>query len=194
MEINAEFSMFGNRLFFPVKLFVLSLAICVLPSLFAPIPQEPLPEHLKHFGGLFVRVGNDIKNAPPEDVEVAQRYPRSSSKGALVNGNRITILTAKSRYRVNEPVRIIHVHEVAAPGQRVYVMGPAPIYHEFVDGIQVTPDPPMVRGYAGMVVRSPEANYNYEITEYCFTEPGRHTIQWRDRDLRSNLLTVVVKR
>lgn len=150
-----------------------------------------LPKHLEHWGGLFLRVGDDVHFAPPEDVEVAKRYPRFPSKGKLTAGQRCTILTAKTRCRVGEPVRVIHVHEVTEPGQWVYVMGPKPIYREFVDGRQITPDAPRIRFIMGLVVDSPTADYNYDITEYRFARPGRYYIQWRN-GCPSNVLVIEV--
>jgi hypothetical protein len=35
-------------------------------------------------------------------------------------------------------------------------------------------------------------DYNYDITTYTFDESGRHTIQWRLGDLRSNTLELEV--
>jgi hypothetical protein len=155
---------------------------------------DPLPKYLREFGGLFVRIGDEIRYAPVEDIEVAKRYPLIPWKDRKRSGERRMILTAKRHYRVNEPVRVIHVHEASVPGQMVYVMGPQSIYSEYVDRKQVTPDPPMLQGINGLVVPGPIVNYNYEITEYRFSAPGEHRIQWGRGEGRSNVLTITIHR
>jgi hypothetical protein len=35
-------------------------------------------------------------------------------------------------------------------------------------------------------------DYNYEITRYRFSEPGRHTIYWQIGELRSTTLEIDV--
>ena len=66
------------------------------------------------------------------------RLPRVTrprkTRAKAVGGTRLTILAKKNRYRVNEEVRIIHVLEVVEPGHRLFVMGPKPIYGEYIDG------------------------------------------------------------
>lgn len=49
-------------------------------------------------------------------------------------------------------------------------------------------------------MKSPWADYNYDITSYRFNKPGKHTIQWKGGDpggaslgIPSNVLTVVVR-
>ncbi len=131
------------------------------------------------FPGLFVRKGDEIVAAPAEDVAVAKLYASFRHKGEVVNGRRVTIMTAKTHYAVGEEVRVIHVLEVVEPGQGVYVMGPKAVVDEYVDGRRVGPDEERVKVINGRVVQSPAVDYNWEITSYSFDELGVHTILWR---------------
>jgi hypothetical protein len=156
-----------------------------------------IPPHLRHVPELYARSGGDIVRAPAQDQAVAQQYPTATVRGALVDGLRMTILTARSRYAVGEEVRVVHVVETAA-GQEAYVMGPKPIYGEIVDGAAVTPDPetpdyPWVGVYDGAVLTGPAADYNFEVTAYRFDTPGPHRIEWRIGKLRSNTLVIDVR-
>lgn len=161
-------------------------------------PEEPLPPHLAQFPGLYVRKGDQIVDAPPADVAVAKTYPRSKDKGALVDGHRLTILASKRRYRVGEEVRVLHVHEVVAAGDMVYVMGPKPVRGEMLDGKLATPmvladgDPFVPEIYDGVTLQSPAVDYNWEITTYRFSAPGTHRIQWRLGKFDSNALVIEV--
>ncbi len=65
---------------------------------------------------------------------MARGYSYADDKGAIVDGRRATLLSRCDRYRVGEPVRVIHVFEIVEPGQDVYVMGPKEIRNEWVDG------------------------------------------------------------
>jgi hypothetical protein len=78
-------------------------------------------------------------------------------------------------------------------------MGPKPVTEEYVDGNANRPrEKPGV--YDGRVSHGPVADFHYEITEYTFDRPGRHTIQWRGGGhpikeplgLTSNVLTIEV--
>lgn len=164
----------------------------------ASVAEEPLPKHLEHFPGLFVRKGSEIVEAPAADVEVAKSYPRSKDKGPLIDGHRLTLLTKKRTYRVGEEVRVLHVHEVTLEGEQVYPMGPKPIRGEYVNGKLVTPsvvadaDPFIPEVYDGAVVPAPAADYNWEITSYRFSAPGTRTIQWKLGKYASNVLTVEI--
>jgi hypothetical protein len=164
----------------------------------ASAPEAPLPAYLQHFPGLYVRKGGEIVEAPEADVAVAKSYPRAAEKGPLIDGHRLTLLTAKRTYRVGEEVRVIHVHEVAIEGEQVYVMGPKPIRGELVNGKMVTPavladvDPFIPAIYDGAVLPSPAVDYNWEITSYRFSAPGGRTIQWKLGNFASNVLTIEV--
>jgi hypothetical protein len=164
------------------------------PSSSAPPPEEPIPPHLAHFPGLYVRKGDAIVDAPAQDVEVAKSYPRSKQKGPVIDGHRITLMTAKRRYRVGEEVRVVHVHEVVTPGEVVYVMGPKPVRGEMLDGKMVTPlvladgDPFVPEIYDGVTLQSPGVDYNWDITTYRFTAPGVHRVQWKLGKYESNVL------
>jgi hypothetical protein len=128
---------------------------------------------------LLERKGDKIVNAPPEDLALARTYHTFKDKGALISGQRVTIMTAKTNYKVGEPIRILHVLESVREGIKVYVMGPKTIYDEYVDGGLVTPKGPGNDGYDGMVIDRLWADFNYDITTYTFSEPGEHTIQWK---------------
>ncbi|MBN2493794.1 MAG: hypothetical protein JXR96_04315 [Deltaproteobacteria bacterium] len=164
-------------------------------------PTDPyVPGHLRHFPGLYVRKGDRIADAPPADVAVARGYPLFAAKGPAKNGIRLTIMTAKLEVAVGEEVRVIHVLEAFEPGREVYVMGPKTVFEEYVDGELATQRYAGPGVYDGAVMKSPWADYNYEITSYRFSKPGRHTIQWRGGDpsgesvgMQSNVLTISVR-
>lgn len=164
----------------------------------APAPEPPLPPHLAQFPGLYVRKGDQIVDAPPADVAVAKSYPRSKDKGPVTDGHRLTLLTARRKYRVGEEIRVIHVHEVVAEGEQVFPMGPKPVRGEFVDGKLVTPtvladvDPFQPEVYDGVVLTSPAVDYNWEITTYRFSAPGKRQIQWRVGKYASNVLLLEI--
>ena len=164
-------------------------------------PKSPLPEYLVDRPTvLYVRDGDKIVNAPAADLTVAQRYPEFQDKGKLHKGQRITIMTAKMTYQVGEEVRVIHVLEAPKPGLELYVMGPKQIHDEFVDGKPASPARTGLAGYNGRVTKSPDVDFNYEISSYTFDKPGQHTIQWKgaghpiqgNLDLESNLLRITV--
>lgn len=155
---------------------------------------ESIPEHLRRWPGLYILQGNQIIEAPAEDIAVARGYPTCSDKGPILDGKRLTILTKKTTYQVNEEIRVIHVVEVIEGGHHVYVMGPKLIYGEYVDGQLVTEplpdrdDPLVPRMYNGAVLPSPAVDYNHEITTCTFSEPGTHQIYWKLGSLQSNVL------
>ena len=159
-------------------------------------------EYLRANPLLFARDGDEIVFAPAEDSAVAQQYPQFEDKGPVHNGQRITIMTAKSTYRVGEEVRIIHVLEAPEPGYRLYVMGPKTIVNEFVDGKLASPESSGWFCYDGRVINSPGIDFNYEVSTYTFDTPGEHTIQWKggcdqnqgDLKLESNVLRIMVTR
>jgi hypothetical protein len=158
-----------------------------------------VPPHLRQFPGLSVRRGDDIVSAPEEDVEVARGYPSAPSKGVWIDQRRLTLLTARLRIRVGEPVRVIHVAETTRAGDQLYVMGPKPIRGEHVDGALRTTaapgsgDPLAPAGiYDGRVMPAPAVDYNWDVTEYSFSSAGSHTIVWKLGALVSNQLIVEV--
>lgn len=155
-------------------------------------------EHLEREPRLYIRVGDRLIKAPQQDQEVARSYPEWPDKGALVDGLRVTILTARQEYRVGEEVRVIHILEATEPGHDVYIMGPKPVYGEYVnDSLATAPvpdvgDPWVPQFYDGAVLQSPAVDYAYEITRYFFSDEGVGRIQWRLGILRSNTLTLKV--
>ncbi len=159
---------------------------------------ENIPEHLKHFPGLYIRKDEQIINAPNEDIIVAQSYPTYKDKGAIVKEQRLTIITAKNIYKVNEEIRIIHIYEAIESGYEVYVMGPKPIYNEYIDNELMTKplpeseDPLIPSLYNGAVLSSPAVDYNYDITSYTFDEIGTHKIYWELGFLKSNIIILEI--
>jgi hypothetical protein len=146
---------------------------------------------------LYVRVGDRIVPAPPEDQAVLERYAEFPDKGPVAHGYRLTILTGRTSYRAGEEVRVVHVCEAVEPGTELFVMGPKQVYGEEVDGVPVTPpplgiDPLRPAEYDGRVLPGPAADANYEITSYRFDAPGTHTIRWCPRSPASNELRLEI--
>lgn len=151
-----------------------------------------VPLYLREWRGLSMREGDRIVEARPEDIAVAKSYPAAKDKGPVVGGIRRTIMTEKRDYRVGEHVRVIHVVEAVEPDHDLYVMGPKPVYGEYVDGRLVTPPAPVAEDYDGPVLPSPNVDYNYDITTYRFPEPGRHRIYWQPDEAPSNTIEIDV--
>jgi hypothetical protein len=147
---------------------------------------------------LFVREGDRVVEAPEEDIAVAERYAEWEQKGSPVAGRRITVMTARSTYSVDDEVRVIHVMEALEPGVALYVVGPKPVVAEYVDGELRTSaavsgvDPLVPATYDGPVLDGPGVDFNWEITSYRFSDPGRHSIVWEPGDVRSNDLPLDV--
>lgn len=156
------------------------------------------PAYLAKFPGLWVRSGEDVVEAPPEDVALAKTYPRSDDKGPVVDGHRLTLLVKKTKLKIGEEVRVLHVHEVTVEGEMLFPMGPKAVRGEHLDGKLVSPtvlgDPnPFVPDvYDGPTMQSPGADYSWEITRYKFTAAGVHTVQWRLGKYQSNVITLQV--
>lgn len=173
------------------------LAACAAPPPSSPPAYQP-PAYQLRWGGLSVRDGNRLVDAPATDAAVVQGYAAWPSKGAEVDHTRLTLMTAKTDYAVGEPIRVLHVLDVSAPGRGVYIMGPKRPAGEYVDGILTTnapeiPSYPWVATYDGVVLPSPAIDYNFEVTSYRFAAPGTHAIQWRLGALASNVLAVRVR-
>ena len=159
-------------------------------------------KHLRNNPSLLAREGDEIVDAPAEDSAVAQQYPNFKNKGPVHDGQRITIMTAKTTYQVGEQVRVIHVLDAPEPGHELYVMGPKAIHNEFVDDKKASPEKARSGAYNGMVTKSPDVDFNYEVSTYTFKTPGEHTIQWKgggaglqgDLKLESNVIKIMVKR
>lgn len=157
-----------------------------------------LPEYLKRWGGLFVREGDRIVDAPAPDIAVARDYPHFSDKGPVLGGRRITVLTQTLSHMAGEEVRVIHVVEYTEPGHQAYVVGPKTVFGEYVnDELMTDPvpegDPLVPLTYNGLTLASPAVDYNFEITSYIFQVPGIYRIQWRLGVLHSNELAVTVE-
>jgi hypothetical protein len=160
--------------------------------------RHDVPIHLRRWPGLYVREGDRIVAASEEDAAVARSYPQWPDKGLILNGQRLSIMTERHRYQVNEEIRVIHVFEVLDSGYQIYVMGPKPVYGEYVDERLATdlpsdPDaalrPPR---YDGVTLPSPAVDYNFDITTYKFADPGIHEIYWKLGALKSNTLLLEI--
>jgi len=130
--------------------------------------------------------------------EVSRVYADWRDKGPIVDGKRLTLITAPTTCRPGDEVRVLHVFERTEPGGWLYVMGPKLPYGEYVDGRLVTEAPPAdddplaPADYDGETAPSPDIDTNFEVTVYSFDEPGRHEIVWELGTLRSNALTIDV--
>jgi hypothetical protein len=155
--------------------------------------KTDMPEYLGRWPGLFMRKGDAIVEALPEDIEVATNYPAFRNKGHVLAGRRITIMSRKTTYHIGEAVRVLHVLEVLEPGHSIFVMGPKTVFDEYVDDCLVTEEyPEEEQVYDGRVLPSPGVDYNYDITTYSFEGPGRHTIYWQMGEMRSNTLELEI--
>lgn len=162
--------------------------------------SQDLPEHLRHWGGLYERKGESIVDASPQDVAVAKAYPFFADKGEWQDDLRITIMTEKTSYRIGEEVRVLHAVESIKEDGLLYIMGPKMIYDQYVNGeltTEKTPeyqtDPLVPLIYDGAVESAPALDYNYDISLYTFDKPGEYVIQWKPGTLRSNLIRIRVK-
>ena len=123
----------------------------------------------------------------------------AGAEGPESRGYRLTILAAKTELAVDETVRVVHVCESVTEDAELYVMGPKPVYDEYVDGIRATDrlpageDPFAPAAYDGRVLPGPGVDTNYEVMEYAFTSPGEHTVQWRLGEKGSNTLRFTVR-
>jgi hypothetical protein len=163
----------------------------------AATPAAPAIAPLAHIPEIYERRGNDIVLAPDEDQAVAQRY-RSSAHGDVDGSLRMTLLTARTSYRVGETVRVLHAVEAIDASAEAWVMGPKPVFGEYVDGVDRTRPPeiagyPWVGTYDGAVLHGPAGDFNFNITSYTFDTPGRHTIEWRLGALHSNTIVLDVR-
>jgi len=168
----------------------------------APAPSvakevAPTTEHPVRIPEIYERRGGDIALAPDADQAVAQRY-WSSPHGEVHGGLRMTILAARQSYHVGEAVRVLHAVEAVDPSAEAWVMGPKPVFGEYVDGVDRGRPPevasyPWIGEYDGAVVRGPAIDFNFDITSYTFDRPGRHTIEWRLGEVRSNTIVIDVR-
>ncbi|MFO0749513.1 MAG: hypothetical protein U1F43_28160 [Myxococcota bacterium] len=138
---------------------------------------------------------------PDADAAVIRAYDAWPAHGPVVRAARLSLGTARTRVAVGEPVRVLHVMESLGKPQ-LWIMGPKAIEGELVDGAPRTPplpaglaesDTPWQSGtYDGAVLDGPGIDTNFDITEYRFDTPGRHTIEWRLGRWRSNTLVITV--
>jgi hypothetical protein len=135
------------------------------------------------------------RTAPgPEDTALY-----AGAEGPPSRGYRLTVLAATTSVAVNETVRVVHVCESVSGDAPLYVMGPKPVYDEYVDGVRATEPPPAGEdpfapaSYDGRVLPGPGVDTNYEVMEYAFTSPGEHTVQWRPGGIASNTLRFTVR-
>jgi len=150
------------------------------------------------FAELYVRIPKDLVRAPEADHRVLRSYPKSPVRGRSHAGRQITLLAESRVYAVHEAVRVLHVLEVTAKGEELFVMGPKPITGEWVDGVRVTPEVPKwgaftMGDYDGAVLQSPGLDVNFEISVYTFATPGLHHVQWKAGVVDSNVLCIEVR-
>lgn len=185
-----------------------------MPTGPAPAPRCPDRESVESLGEvapkgawlerlataeLYVRLPPDkLVVAGAADQAVLRSYPSSPLRGKRVGDRQTTILAASRIYAVGEEVRVIHVLEVFAKGEELFVMGPKPITGEWADGKLVTPPVPTwgpftMGVYDGAVLQSPGFDVNFEISVHRFDTPGLHHVQWRAGAVPSNVLCVEVR-
>jgi len=132
-----------------------------------------------------------------DEAEVSARYAAFGDKGPAVEGRRLTIMPSRDEVESGETLRVYHVCEAVEPGIALYVMGPKPVYGEYVDDVLATAPPPsgedpfVPASYDGRVLEGPGIDTNYEVTEYRF-DAGERRIQWRPGTNASNELRIRV--
>lgn len=163
------------------------------------VAQPAYLDRIAASGDLYARKDGHIVDAPAADIAVLRGYPRWPSKGPVQpDGQRLTILTAKSQYAVGEEIRVVHVHEATQAGVELFIMGPKAIHGEYVDDVLVGQASEPATSYDGAVTASPGADHNYEVSVHRLSA-GTHTLQWKfvtlsgPTLLQSNVLTVVVR-
>lgn len=125
-------------------------------------------------------------------------YKSWPAKGPLIEGRRLTLLVTKTVYGIGEEIPVLHVLEVTKPGCTLFVMGPKPVYGEYVDsGLATTVPPdgedPFAPGlYDGRTTESPGIDCNFEVTVYSFEKAGRHEIFWDAGGLQSNVIMIEI--
>lgn len=139
-----------------------------------------------------------LLSPPQEDAQLLTTYDSFSDKGVPESGYRLTLMTATPSVAVGEVIRIVHVCESVSASSPLYVMGPKPVWGEYVDDVLATDLPPdpgspfELSSYDGRVLPGPGVDINYEVTRYQFTDPGVHTVQWRLEPTVSNVLRFTV--
>ena len=175
------------------------------------MPAEHRPDSLWDFslkstcdmswGGyqVFDSTAGAFVDASEADQKIIRDYPFWIDKGPLLDGTRITVTTAKLRYSVGEAIRVAHIVEETGKGRTLYIVGPKTIRDEFVndrlatDATQNPGDYPWLpTSYDGAVQPSPGVDYNFEITQYRFDQPGPYRVQWRPGRYLSNVLFITV--
>lgn len=148
--------------------------------------------------GPFVRVGDPTPASSSEYHEILSEYESFGGKGPPSRGYRLTILPRSLSIRIDEVVTIVHICESLLEVASLYVMGPKPVFGEYVDDVLATEAPPpsedplIPSSYDGRVLPGPGIDTNYDVTEYRFTAPGRHSVQWRLGPHVSNTLWFTV--
>lgn len=154
---------------------------------------------INHSRFSYIHQKNQLIDPEKEDLDVAETYPEWCDKGTVIDGRRLTILSKKQIYHVNEKVRIIHVLEVMLAGLDIYLMGPKQIYNEYIDshiqGEELSLDQADLFTpveYDGRVVNGPGIDSNFEITVYSFPKSGVYKIYWQPGKWKSNILEIKV--
>jgi len=74
-----------------------------------------------------------LHEVPAEDLALAKTYHALHSR-APGRGQRITIMTHNTLFRMGEPLRVLHILEAVESGKRRSSYGPKKVYEEYVDG------------------------------------------------------------
>ena len=150
------------------------------------------------------RIDVDADRALPVDEadahDVLLRYQAWEKKGRIRAGRRVTILAETTTCAPGAVVRVDHVLEAVAPGHELYVMGPKPVWSEYVNGYlqeagespESSADPFVPQEYDGRVLDSPGLDANFAPSYYRFPRSGRYEIRWQPGSWRSNRLVIVV--
>lgn len=133
------------------------------------------------------------------DAAVIRTYATWPAHGRARRHVRFSIGTAATRVKVGARVRILHVMESLDKSQ-LWVMGPKAVYGLTVDGKLRGTLGPNVGGsepwlgetYDGAVEPGPGLDTNFEISEFLFETPGRHTVVWHVGAWTSNTLVFTV--
>lgn len=135
-----------------------------------------------------------IAEAPVSRLALEKTYRAAENKGKVMYGMRRTILTQKRRYKVGEPVRVFHVLESVRDGIEMGLGGPNRICSEYVDD-KLADNKKCGGSYfvSESVVRHPIVIFNFDVSNYCFNEPGKHTISWKFMQGESNLIKLNIE-
>jgi hypothetical protein len=152
------------------------------PDLVSPLLEFALKPGMVEIGK---RLRPDMESA---GKAIKGAYRNSELRGDVKGGVKLTILTVKKSFAVNEPIHVFHVAETVQPGIELRLAGPLPV-QDFIDG-RPAGAKAQLGVYNGRVSREPCIAVNYEITTHRFPTPGSHSIQWVEDGFVSNAIEV----